>query len=316
MNAVIKYSILWGLILTAKNMTIEHKFGGDWTEAKLNCLKNYLESYRKIFTANEKAKYFRTWYVDAFAGTGERAEKTDQALKGGLFGAFDEADDATKYRSGSVDIALSLLSPFDKYLFVEKSASHTNQLRTFLANKHPNAASRIECISGDANEKLVAWTKKRDWKKDRAVVFLDPYGLQVKWETIRALAATKGVDLWYLFPLGLGPMRMIPRDGNVPQEWSDKLDGLFGTHAWKERFFRPAQQASLFDESPQLERQVSAETVSAFVKERLETCFCKVANGLVLHNSKNSPMYLLCFAVANERGSKPALSIAKSILEN
>jgi len=297
-------------------MMIEHKFGGDWTEAKLNCLKNYLESYRKIFTSNEKAKYFRTWYVDAFAGTGERTQKTDQTLKGRLFDEFYETEDTAKYRSGSVDIALSLLSPFDNYLFVEKSANYTTQLRAFLASKHPNTASRIECVSGDANEKLVAWTKARNWKKDRAVVFLDPYGLQVKWETILALGATNGVDLWYLFPLGLGPLRMIPRDGNIPQGWSDKLDGLFGTHAWKERFFRPSQQPSLFDELPQLERQVSAETVSAFVKERLETCFFKVADGLVLYNSKKSPMYLLCFAVSNERGSVPALRIAKSILEN
>jgi three-Cys-motif partner protein len=52
---------------------VDHTFGGDWTEVKLECLKAYLTKYRTIFTANQKARYFRTWYVDAFAGTGSRS---------------------------------------------------------------------------------------------------------------------------------------------------------------------------------------------------------------------------------------------------
>ena len=32
-------------------------------------LNSYLSAYRTIFTSNEKARYFRTWYVDAFAET-------------------------------------------------------------------------------------------------------------------------------------------------------------------------------------------------------------------------------------------------------
>jgi len=50
----------------------EHKFGGDWTEVKLGKLEKYLKAYRTLFSGNEKARYFKTWYVDAFAGTGSR----------------------------------------------------------------------------------------------------------------------------------------------------------------------------------------------------------------------------------------------------
>jgi len=49
-----------------RRLMVEHSFGGPWTERKLKCLRDYLCAYRAIFTGNEKARYFRTWYVDAF----------------------------------------------------------------------------------------------------------------------------------------------------------------------------------------------------------------------------------------------------------
>ena len=53
---------------------VEHIFGGSWTEIKLARLAKYLTAYRTIFTGNEKARHFKTWYVDAFAGTGSRSD--------------------------------------------------------------------------------------------------------------------------------------------------------------------------------------------------------------------------------------------------
>ena len=41
------------------------------------------------------------------------------------------------------------------------------------------------------------------------------------------------------------------------------------------------------------------------------SCFARVANGLVLRNSKSSPLYLLFFAAAKERGAPTALKAAK-----
>jgi hypothetical protein len=40
-------------------------------------------------------------------------------------------------------------------------------------------------------------------------VFLDPFGMQVDWNVIEQLALTKAVDLWLLFPLGTGVMRIM-----------------------------------------------------------------------------------------------------------
>src|SRR4029079_15745303 len=54
----------------------KHVFGGDWTNDKLERVRKYLREYTKIFSRNERASYFTTIYVDAFAGTGERADSS------------------------------------------------------------------------------------------------------------------------------------------------------------------------------------------------------------------------------------------------
>ena len=48
-------------------MVTSQKFGGKWTEEKLNIFTSYLEAYL-IALQNQK---FKKIYIDAFAGTGE-----------------------------------------------------------------------------------------------------------------------------------------------------------------------------------------------------------------------------------------------------
>lgn len=70
-----------------------------------------------------------------------------------------------------------------------------------LRKKYPNAD--IQIVRDEANACLTAWCRKTDWTTNRAVVFLDPYGMQVGWPLIQAIAKTEAVDLWILFPSGL-----------------------------------------------------------------------------------------------------------------
>jgi three-Cys-motif partner protein len=79
----------------------------------------------------------------------------------------------------------------------------------------------------------------------RAVVFLDPYGMQVEWGTIEALAATKAIDLWYLFPLG-GSARMLTHSGNIDEAWKKRLDMFFGTADWRTRLYQTHVRDGLF----------------------------------------------------------------------
>jgi three-Cys-motif partner protein len=294
----------------------EHLFGGDWTEVKLARLDKYLKAYRTIFTGNVKARYFKTWYVDAFAGTGSRSAP-DAAAKEAelLFEDVYEDADTKGYRDGSAKIAISLPDPFDNYLFIEKSKNRVKELKTMIGKDHPSLVARCDFRHGDANAVLKTWCGERDWKKERAVVFLDPYGMQVEWTTIEALAATKGIDLWYLFPLGVGVARLLKRDGKIDETWQNRLDLLFGTSAWRTRFYEVQTTQTLFGDQESVERTATVENIRAFINERLAGSFAGVAKGLVLRNSKSSPLYLLCFAAANKRGAPTALRIAQDILD-
>jgi three-Cys-motif partner protein len=291
---------------------VDHVFGGDWTEIKLGLLAKYLAAYRQVFTRNAKAAFLRTWYVDAFAGTGSRTAADSRAIGGGIFDEVYEDAETSQYKDGSARIALGLQSPFDKYLFIEQSSSRAGELRDCIEKDFPELLDRCELKNDDANKVLRSWCKERDWSKERAVVFLDPYGMQVEWGTIEALAATKGVDLWYLFPLGVA--RMLTLDGKIDESWRKRLDTLFGTDDWSSRFYQTKVRTGLFGEFEELVRDATVQNIQGFIKERLGTQFTAVANSRVLRNSKSSPLFALCFAASNEKGAPTALKIAQGIL--
>jgi three-Cys-motif partner protein len=79
---------------------------------------------------------------------------------------------------------------------------------------------RIIVQEGDANAALQGWLATGiDWKHYRAVVFLDPFGMQVPWSTIEKLAATKSVEVIVNFPLGMAVHRLLTKTGDIPQGW-------------------------------------------------------------------------------------------------
>jgi three-Cys-motif partner protein len=289
-------------------------FGGPWTEDKLTRLRKYLEAYTVIFTRNPKAKYFRRVYVDAFAGTGIRKQKPGDTEDGSL-PLFEEDRDAVGFMKGSAQVALDITPPFDEYVFIEKDPGYAEQLDA-LRRSYPALRDRIDVRQGNANEILVAWAQSSDWSMQRAVVFLDPYGMQVEWSTLKAISETKGVDLWLLFPLGQGVNRLLTRAAPPSGAFADRLTAIFGTDQWQEAFYKESDQRGLFDDEPQYEKTASFESIEHFFLERLNTIFAGVApNPLLLKNSKNNPIFLLCFAAANPKGAAAAVKIARHLLE-
>src|SRR5438093_1235681 len=101
----------------------KHIFGGDWTINKLERVRKYLAAYTKIFKKNPRASFFRTIYVDAFAGTGQRVSSGAEEMS-------SQDTDAQSLRKGSVRIALEVEPPFDQYVFIEKSAKRAKELET------------------------------------------------------------------------------------------------------------------------------------------------------------------------------------------
>jgi hypothetical protein len=101
-------------------MTETHQFGGPWTVEKLNALRDYLVGYSQAL----KNQPFRRWYIDAFAGTGDRAAKRQEAAS---LLEIPELDVMTK---GSARVALDIEPPFDRYNFHREAAAEVECART------------------------------------------------------------------------------------------------------------------------------------------------------------------------------------------
>lgn len=293
---------------------VKQAFGGDWTEEKLNRIRKYLPAYTTILT-----KYnFKFAYIDAFAGTGYRELKDTEQSNQLLLPEFLEQE-SQQFIDGSARIALQVEPRFDKYIFIEKDIKKTAELEK-LKTEFPDKSQDITIINSDANNYLIDLCKK-NWELNRAVLFLDPFGMQIPWSTIEAIAQTQAIDLWYLFPLGIAVNRLLTKDANIPEAWRIKLDNIFGTSDWFEAFYRPVEQQQLsildnFTQPNRAEKIANFESISQYFVKRLKTVFPGVAeNPLLLRNSCNNPLYLLCFASANPKGAPTAIKIAQHILK-
>lgn len=298
----------------------EHRFGGDaWTERKLDALAGYLAAWRTIFTGNPKAQYFKTLYVDAFAGTGSRKNpkptSADDQYKLSL-----EDDDVVlpdDYRRGSARIALELASPFDQYIFVEKNAEHAAELKRMIVIDFPMLADRCRVWEADGCDVMrELCTTHKNWDQWRAVAFLDPYGMNVEADLLWRIGNTKAIDLWLLFPLGMGVNRLLTSKGIPHKAFADKLTRVFGSTDWETAFYRQPTTGDLFVEAPaNVEKYADFDAIGEHYRKRLQNWFAKVApRSKVLRNSTGNPLYWLFFAAANPIGAPTAVKIADYLM--
>lgn len=284
-------------------------FGGSWTERKLAVIEKYLNAYLTIMRGNERARHFTTSYVDAFAGSGYRQRRGHADLVATSLG---DDYDATGLIAGSAVRALKLAVPFDQYMFIERDARALGNLKQHVPRR---LESRVTFVEGDANIELQALCVQWNKGDERAVVFLDPYGLQINWNTLEQIANTKAMDLWMLFPVGIGVNRLLTTQREPPEEWAKTLDRIFGTNDWREAFYRTDVQEGLFGTHQSTIKTSNLVGISEFMLDRLRTCFAHVCDKyLVLTNSNNSPMFILLFAAAAPKGGESAVKIAKSII--
>ena len=202
-------------------------FGGEHTRRKLDVVAKYLAAYVTVM----KKQDFRLFYVDGFAGSGASTSKAEaeKAQDPTLFPAADVLD-------GSPRRALSVDPPFDHYIFIDKSNENVRSL-SGLRGEFPDR--NIEIAPGDANERICEFCDHiSDQRFDRAVVFLDPFGLSVRWNTVERLAATQKVDLWYLVPVD-GMSRQIRADGTF-LPGASKIDEIWGSAGWRTKAVRRA----------------------------------------------------------------------------
>jgi three-Cys-motif partner protein len=247
--------------------------------------------------------------VDAFAGTGTLAVP-DRPLSKILPELLEGVEE---YQKGSVRRALEVAPQFNHYIFIEKDRKRFLELQS-IRMEFPHRD--IQVRNEDANEFLRSWCHQFDNRKSRAVVFLDPFGANVNWEVISLIAQTRAIDLWLLFPI-FAINRMLIKDHKPPSAWAKRLTEIFGTPEWETEFYtdNPHQiRLEGFESVEMIAKVADTPKISAFLMKRLRAEFVAAAEPLILYNSRNSPLYLFCFAAGNEKGATIGLKIAKDIL--
>jgi three-Cys-motif partner protein len=285
------------------------RFGGAWTERKLATLRKYLQAFTTALKKKPNAgSPFELWYVDAFAGSGHRAE-----LRHGGPALFSDDIEAVGLRKGSVQIALETAPRFHRFLFIDRDEECCTALRRLTAERG-ELKEDVEIRCGDANVELEELCAE-SWRARRAVVFLDPFATEVHWSTLEAIAKTRAMDTWILFPL-MAVNRMLTTRGKIPGSWSKRIDDVFGTPGWRDRIYAQRPSIGLFgqDETELFKRRI--EEIGKYFLERLKGIFAGVAERTkILTNSTNSPLFLLCFAAASPSGAKTAIKIANDLMK-
>lgn len=284
----------------------EHRFGGSWTELKLAAVRYYLDFYA---TALSKQPFDR-WYIDAFAGSGER---TETRLTGGLLEQTPLAEEDVTL-DGSARRAMAVHPPFKHLIFMEPDPARFRALCR-LKDEDP----RVECLQGDANDLLPQIFARPIWQRtgrakghQRGVVFLDPYGMQVSWETLKVLAATKRVDVWYLFPLG-AVNRQLARDAAaIDRHKEAALNRIFGGSEWRTELYSPSPSGNLglFDEPDTDKRVVSLTDIESYFNRKLSGLFSWASPPLPLFLDGGQRVFSLFLCIAND--SPAAIQLAKS----
>lgn len=274
-----------------------NKFGGNWTQQKIDIVVDYTKAYLTIMNKYPQLKCI---YFDGFAGSGNIKKKRNN----------DYIDKGTAIHVLEIDNPKN----FDIYYFVEKNEKFKEELDIYIKDKFPNKKTYI--VWGDCNEKLFSLADflKRN-KLHRVLAFIDPYGMSVNWASLEILKGL-GIDFWILVPTGIGVNRLLKKDGNISESWLEKLEKFLGITREEivKEFYKQYSYHSLFDDqivTVQVKENNAIKKIHELYKERLKTVFKFVSDPFVLRNSNNSIMFHFMMATNNPAAFKIANDLIK-----
>jgi three-Cys-motif partner protein len=273
-------------------------WGGIWTKKKTEIVVDYAKAY---LTVMKDRKYWKLLYFDGFAG--EVSTESNKNI------------DYEVYFSAAIRV-LNINSPrsFDLYYFVELNPKNAINLEKQIKQNFPHKKAYV--AKEDCNKKLrdlSTYLKSKNGKNVKVLAFIDPFGMEVKWESIIELYNLP-IDLWILVPTGIGGNRLLKKNGNISEAWMKKLKTFLGMEELEIRkyFYKTTNDATLFgmETNTQKEKNV-IEKAGELYKSRLNEIFKHVSNPFLLKNKPGSVMFHLYMASNNTSALKIANDIIK-----
>jgi three-Cys-motif partner protein len=187
---------------------------------KLSYFKKYLDAYL-LATKRLPVKF----YIDAFAGSG-KCKLCDEKCKS-KGGVLCEKCSKGKLIDGSAMISLKSKYKFNGYIFVELKKKNIKYLIKFIKFEiNPEIKKNIKIEQGDSNVILKNIYKYIN-KYTGCLIFLDPEGPELYWDTVQFLAKINKVDLLMLYPYDMSLVRLT-------KDYKDKLNKFYGSEKWLE----------------------------------------------------------------------------------
>lgn len=246
---------------------------GDWSEIKLDIVREYAAAYSTIFSGRQQAQFHHV-YIDAFAGAGMHLSKM-----------------TGKFVPGSPLNALLVTPPFREFHFVDLDGKKVALLKQLIGDRHD-----VQIYEGNCNEILLekVFPKVRFEEYRRGLCLLDPYGLHLNWEVIQTAGKMKSIELFLNFPIMDMNRTALWRNPDRVDEISiARMNAFWGDDSWRNIAYESVP--TLFGPS---EEKVDNDTVAEAFRTRLKKVagFKEVPEPMPMRNSKGSIVYYLFFA--------------------
>jgi len=274
----------------SKRRTAERPWGF-WTESKLDMLSAYLPAFT---TASKRAR--TTVYLDLFAGQEANISRhTGQPIEGSLI------------RGLTTEPAFTVVRGFE--LRNQRAAS----LQRALRERFP--ARDVVIHAGDVHAKLrPALDALSHLRWAPTFAFVDPEGVEARWELLAALARHKAAERpkVELFVLLASPQLTRVANERLDeaglQRAERQISALFGSAEW-----RPILTAR---QSGALNPEQARDEFTNLMRWRLETELgYKFTHTVRLTNVHGNPLYDMVFATDHEVGNKIMLSVYRKAAE-
>jgi three-Cys-motif partner protein len=275
-------------------------WGGIWTERKLDAFSKYVRAYLTILKSNRNLSW-KTIYFDGFAGSGSRRN-----CKKVRHNQLQITPEEESVYQGAAERVVKLDKTFDYYYFIDNQKG-LEKLKAKLSGLPESKGKALEFRQEDCNSELKKLAGAMQSNKYAALVLLDPFGMHVDWTSIAALKGTR-TDIWILLPTGVIINRLIDRAGMLRN--TERLESFFGLSEQEIRkeFYEKEEFMTFFGDN-EITKKIKnpiPHIANLYIRQ-LSTVWDYVTDTpLVLHNSKNTPIFHFVFASNNKIARKIA----------
>ena len=273
---------------------MENKFGGSWTEQKINILETYAIQFLKVFKNKPSEKLL---YFDGFAGSG-------------LIEIESEQESESKIIEGAALKILKIEDPraFNMYYFVEKKKAIAKSLEEKIIGQFPNKEIYVQ--ASDCNVKLkdlARFLRSEKGNRYKVLGFIDPKGMQLEWDSLEILRGLS-IDLWILNPTS-GTNRVLVRNGEIDDSWLKRLELFLGIsrEEIKKHFYN--KRPTLFGDIDIKENDPINKLHELYASRIAGNIFKYVSNPKILRTNSGAPLFHFFMATNNEIGLRIANSV-------